>query len=194
MEPLRGGRLAAGLPKAAQNAFERARVTPADAALRWVWNHPGVTVTLSGMSDMKQLKSNLKTAETALPGSLTPQIAAAVETAKTAIGEKVKVPCTGCGYCLPCPQGVDIPGCFAAYNSKYTMGMVVGYKQYLMNTNSFGKTRHWASGCISCGRCEKHCPQSIAIPRELSRVKAVMEPWWFKMVANLMSNGTKKSK
>jgi predicted aldo/keto reductase-like oxidoreductase len=191
MEPLRGGRLAAGLPKAAQTAFEQVGIAPADAALRWVWNHPGVTVTLSGMNDMKQLGGNLQTAEIALPDSLSPQIAAAVETAKIAIGEKIKVPCTGCNYCMPCPQGVDIPGCFAAYNSKYTMGMVTGYKQYLMNTNSFGKTRHWASRCVACGKCEKHCPQSIAISKELSRVKTVMEPWWLKAAANLMRNLTK---
>ena len=90
------------------------------------------------------------------------------------INRKIKVGCTGCAYCMPCPQGVDIPGCFRAYNERYSEGFPTGMKEYFMCTTL--RTRPSNAGrCIQCGRCEAHCPQHIEIRKELKNVKRVME-------------------
>lgn len=90
------------------------------------------------------------------------------------IGKVTKVGCTGCGYCMPCPQGVDIPGCFRCYNVKYSDGWFNGLREYFMCT-TLRKTKTNASNCIKCGLCEKHCPQSIPIRKELDNVVKEME-------------------
>ena len=103
MEPLRGGQLAENIPKRAQDALDQADVerSPAEWALRWVWNHPEVSVVLSGMNTLDQLKENLKIAEEAQPNSLTDTELESIDQAKSVFEEKLKINCTGCGYCLP---------------------------------------------------------------------------------------------
>jgi predicted aldo/keto reductase-like oxidoreductase len=150
-------------------------------AFRWLWDQPGVTVVLSGMNGAEQLAENLKTAETAAPGMLSERERAAFAPAVLALREAYRIPCTGCDYCMPCPQGVNIPGCFAAYNATYAMGFVVGMQQYLTGTGANHAERRSAGGrsCVKCGACEKKCPQHIEIPRALETVTKRMEPFWF---------------
>ena len=97
-----------------------------------------------------------------------------------AINSKMKVGCTGCRYCMPCPQNVDIPGTFAAYNRKYSDGKMTALKEYFMCT-AMRKNSSSASNCIECGKCEKHCPQHIEIRKELKEAKKNLETPLYKI-------------
>lgn len=182
MEPLLGGRLASGLPEKAAKAFGDADAvrTPAAWAFDWLWNQPEVTVVLSGMGELPQLEENIKTAENAEPGMLTEAEQKVIGQVVGIFNESYKVPCTGCNYCMPCPKGIDIPGCFAAYNSSFAFGRTTGIMQYVMATGASTKLHHYASECVACGKCEKHCPQNIPIPQSLKTVSGRMEPFWFR--------------
>ncbi len=173
MEPLLGGKLAAELPRAAREALAGAGESEdaARLALRWAWDHPEVTVVLSGMSALEQLRENAATASAALPGSLSDAERAAVEVARESIARSYKVPCTGCGYCLPCPKGVNIPADFAAYNASYAHGWFQGMQQYITACGTMVGEPHYASDCVRCGACVEKCPQHIAIPDELAAVR-----------------------
>lgn len=186
MEPLRGGRLVKDLPKKALDIFARAtpRRSPAEWGLRWLWNQPEISCILSGMNTMEMLDENIRIANSVEAGELTEADMEVFERVKAAINEKIKVPCTGCSYCMPCPQGVDIPGVFRCYNVRYTDGWYKGMKEYLMCT-TFRSRRTNASKCIKCGKCEKHCPQNIAISKELDQVKKHMENPVYKIIAFL---------
>ena len=91
-----------------------------------------------------------------------------------AINAKLKVGCTGCGYCMPCPKGVDIPGAFASYNRMASEGKFAGLKEHFM-CSAARKDSTAASLCIGCGKCESHCPQGIPIRQELKNVKKDLE-------------------
>lgn len=177
MEPLRGGKLVTRLPREALQAFAACRPgrTPAEWALRWVWNHPQVNVLLSGMSDEAQLEENLAIACDAAPDALTPDELDAFRRVKAILLEKTRVPCTACGYCMPCPHGVDIPGCFAYYNDKYLMNARLARMEYLRNLGGLAARQSNASLCRRCGKCEPHCPQGIAIMAQLQQVTREME-------------------
>jgi uncharacterized protein len=180
MEPLRGGSLTKKLPSEAVTAFRDAGGwSPAEWALRWVWNHPEVNLALSGMSDEAQLAENLRIAEEARADSLTAEELAVLETVKRVILEKTKVPCTSCGYCMPCPSGVDIPGCFSCLNEKYLFPKSGSRMHYFLHQGMTSKPAI-ASRCTECGICESHCPQNIAIRGELKKVSAEMEGFLFK--------------
>lgn len=178
MEPLRGGSLAGKLPKDVKKIYDEAPVkrTAADWALRWVWNHPEVTVVLSGMNDEAQIQENIATAETALPNSMNQEELAIVNKVATTYRRLMKVPCTGCAYCMPCPNGVNIPSNFNLYN-QYQMfdnkfmdrGMYIVTLMGIMNGE-----RSDASLCQNCGVCVKKCPQHINIPEELKNVKSCL--------------------
>ncbi len=176
MEPLRGGRLAGGLPEGAKKVFQKAdgNRSPAEWGLRWIWNHPEVTTVLSGMNDMEQVEENIRIANDAMAGRLTEEEMAVYDKVRKEINRAVKVGCTGCGYCMPCPQGVDIPVCFRCYNVRFSDGWFNGIREYFMCTTLRAKKTN-ASLCIGCGKCEKHCPQAIPIRRELENVKRTME-------------------
>ena len=169
MEPLRGGKLASNLPEDVQNTFDQADVkrTPANWALRWVWNRPEVAVILSGMTTLDQVIENLNTANEA-EVSLTAKDIEVIDQAKAIFKEKIKINCTACGYCMPCPVGVDIPTCFSMYNNHHMFGKEEAYNIRLA-------PKQKASNCEECGRCETHCPQGILIREELKNVKAVFE-------------------
>ena len=176
MEPLRGGALAGKVPNEVQKIYDNTKTgrSAAEWGLRWVWNHPEVTVVLSGMSDLAQVEENIRTAETALPNSMSQADLSVINSAASSYSHLMKVPCTGCGYCMPCPNGVDIPYNFNIYNQYnmfgnkiYTRGM---YAVTLMGL--MGRERSDASLCIKCGACAKKCPQNIAIPDELRAVKS----------------------
>ncbi len=176
MEPLRGGRLADGLPEGAKKVFAQAdgSRTPVEWALRWIWNHPEVTTVLSGMNDMAQVEENVRVASEATAGSLSETELTVFEKVKAEINRTLKVNCTGCRYCLPCPAGVDIPTCFRCYNVRFSDGWFNGLREYFMCTTLRAKKTN-ASLCVGCGQCESHCPQAIPIRKELENVKKTME-------------------
>ncbi len=184
MEPLRGGRLTKDLPPKAEEIFKEARPqrSPAEWGLRWLWDQPEVSVVLSGMNSIKMLKENIRIANTVKTGEITKKDKEMFQKVKNAINEKIKIPCTGCSYCQPCPAGVDIPGVFRCYNVRYTDNFFVGMREYMMCTTLRAKRTN-ASLCVKCGKCEKRCPQKIAIRKELENVSRHMENPIYKTVA-----------
>ena len=176
MEPLRGGKLVNKLPAEALQIFANHPVqyTPAQWAFRWLYNQPQVTCVLSGMNSMEMVLDNVNTAATAAAGQLTEADQQMLQNVVKAINSKMKVGCTGCGYCMPCPAKVDIPGTFAAYNRRYTENKFWGFVEYTMCT-ALRKDATSASNCINCGKCERHCPQAIEIRKELKNVEKHME-------------------
>ncbi len=185
MEPLRGGKLVNNLPEQVIKEFKDfdENRTPAEWALRWIWNHPEVTVILSGMSDEEQLAENIRIASDARENSLSKEELKVFDRVKAILLEKTKIPCTGCAYCMPCPAGVNIPGCFSAYNDKYLLGDKRNRFKYMQTLGTLAKQPAYASLCKECGKCELHCPQHIEIRKELKTVKKEMEAFWFKPVA-----------
>ena len=176
MEPLRGGKLVNNLPDKAKKLFENYEIkrTPADWAFRWLLNQPEVTCILSGMNSLEMVKENVQTAETAEVGAFTEKEENLLKEVEKAINEKMKVPCTGCRYCMPCPKNVDIPGTFAAYNKCYTENKLWGIVEYIMCTE-IRKDSTSASNCVECGKCEAHCPQHIQIREELKNARKKLE-------------------
>lgn len=184
MEPLRGGRLVNNLPPKAIEIFENAKPkrSPAEWGLRWLWNQPEVSCILSGMNSMEMLNENIRIANSVKVNELTDTDMQMYEAVKAAINDKIKVGCTGCGYCMPCPAGVDIPGSFRCYNVRYTDNFFTGMREYLMCT-TFRSERTNASLCKKCGKCEKHCPQGIPIREKLQDVQKHMENPAYKVIA-----------
>lgn len=176
MEPLRGGRLVNNLPDSAKRIFaaHSKHYTPVQWALRWLWNQPEVTCVLSGMNSEEMVADNINTASTVSAGELTAEDEEMLASVVKAINARMKVGCTGCGYCTPCPKSVDIPGCFAAYNRRYSDGWFTSLKEYFMCTALRG-TSSAASNCVGCRKCKQHCPQGIDIPGELKNVKGKLE-------------------
>ena len=177
MEPLRGGRLANRLPKEVLEEFQSSKQgsTPVEWALKWLWNQPEVTVVLSGMSDEVQLEENVCIAGDMFPCSLSDKELGVFERVIDIMQKKTKIPCTGCGYCMPCPFGVDIPGCFSVYNDKYLIGEKRNKIIYLRTLGGLSKQPAYASKCTKCGKCERHCPQKIEIRKALVQVRKEME-------------------
>lgn len=180
MEPLRGGRLVNGIPEKARSMISDATGwTAAEFGLKWLWNQPEVTTVLSGMNSMEMVKENIRIASETEENSLTEAELSTYEKVIQEIEKKVKVKCTGCAYCMPCPAGVDIPGCFKIYNSSYVDGYANAWREYFMCT-AMKNERSMASLCKKCGKCETHCPQGIHIRDELTKVKRRFESPVFK--------------
>lgn len=188
MEPLRGGRLANNLPENAKKLFENHEIkrSPAEWAFRWLWNQPEVTCVLSGMNSLEMVQENVKNASTSEVGEFSEKEDELLKEVVKSINEKMKVGCTGCGYCTPCPKKVDIPGTFSAYNKLYTDGKFTGLKEYVMCTMLRNDSTS-ASNCIECGKCEKHCPQNIQIRKELKNAKKELEGPLYKIAKKVMS-------
>jgi hypothetical protein len=166
MEPLRGGKLTDKIPKEVQALWDSAetRRTPAEWALRWVWNHAQVSIALSGMSAMDQLKENIRIAQDAHPDSLPRKELGLVQQVKDSYKKMLKIDCTGCAYCMPCSNGVNIPLNFSLYNDTFM------FKDSDINVllyNHMLSPEQRASNCAECGECEEQCPQHIKIPEEL---------------------------
>jgi len=187
MEPLRGGKLVTHLPEQVKKAFTNfnAERSPAEWALRWVWNHPEANVVLSGMSDEAQVADNIRIARDAKPNSLSDDELKVFDQVKAVMLEKTKIPCTACGYCMPCSHGVDIPGCFSYYNDKYLMGDKSARFKYMQNLGAMSVKPSNASQCKSCGKCESHCPQKIAIREQLKIVSREMEGIFYKPIIGI---------
>lgn len=196
MEPLRGGALAGKLPKAVKQIYDKTGTESSAAAwgLRWVWNHPEVTVVLSGMNDEAQVKENLKTAESAFPNAMNPNELATINSVASSYRRLMKVPCTGCSYCMPCPNGVNIPGNFSAYNN-YSMFDQKLYARGMYALTLLGLMhgeRSDASLCKNCGVCAKKCPQHIAIPAELKAVNGTLGGMRTKVLMPVIKRMAKK--
>lgn len=176
MEPLRGGRLVNNLPAEARKLFENHEIkrSPAEWAFRWLWDQPEVTCVLSGMNSVEMVNENVRSASEAEAGEFTEKDHALIAGVVKAINAKMRVGCTGCRYCMPCPKNVDIPGTFSAYNKQKTDGKFVALKEYFMCT-TLRKQYTGASNCIGCGKCEQHCPQGIEIRKELKAAKKALE-------------------
>lgn len=183
MEPLRGGRLVNLLPESAKELFaqDEEHRTPAELALKWLYDQPEVTCVLSGMNSMEMVEQNVRTASEYGVGCMTESDRALVEAVRQEITKHVKVGCTGCGYCMPCPRGVDIPGTFRCYNAMYSEGKKFGRRDYLQCT-AFRKNPASASQCVGCGKCEQHCPQHIEIRRELKAAAGELETVKYKFM------------
>ena len=184
MEPLRGGKLVR-LPEKARRELERSGLgyTPAELGLRWLWDQPQVTCVLSGMNSLAMVEENARIAGEAEAGSFGEAEFALVEQVKTVIREKEKVGCTGCRYCMPCPHGVDIPGNFYYYNLMYMERKNPARFEF---AQSMGMRREpgFASQCIGCGKCEKHCPQSLPIRDLLKQADRELRPWPYRLGIN----------
>ncbi|MDD4850445.1 MAG: aldo/keto reductase [Gemmiger sp.] len=177
MEPLRGGKLVELLPEKARRLLAESPHgwSPAEWALRWLWDQPPVTVVLSGMNSLAMLAENCRIASEVVPGAFTQADFALLGAVKSEINHNVKAPCTGCGYCMPCPQGVDIPAAFRSYNAMYTDGKASARREY-WQVVSLRKAPAFASQCIGCGKCERHCPQSLPIRQLLKEADHALRP------------------
>ncbi len=175
MEPLRGGNLGGKVPPAVQAIWDEADVrrSPAEWALRWVWNHPEVTVVLSGMNREDHIEENLRVASEAFPESLSERELEIVSRVSETYRRLMKVGCTGCRYCMPCPSGVNIPVCFETYNNMHLFGdkavSKVLYQLRLGALDGSGEPSY-ASLCEKCGSCEEACPQHLPIQNLLEEV------------------------
>jgi predicted aldo/keto reductase-like oxidoreductase len=172
MEPLLGGKLALDLPatRPLWNSAAQKR-TPADWALQWLWNQPEVSLALSGMSTIEQVEENIASASVSGPGILNTEEVAWVEQVREIIQSRSPIPCTACEYCLPCPNGVNIPRNFDVYNRA---------AMYDTLETSRGEYKYWipddqkAAACIQCEECLTKCPQKIAISTWLPLIEEVM--------------------
>ena len=187
MEPLRGGKLVNLLPAEARRlmADSGRSWSPAQWGLRWLWDQKEVTVVLSGMNSEEMVLENLRTADEARVGDLTAEDHALLAGVVEAINAGVRVGCTGCGYCQPCPKNVDIPGAFAAYNRYHTESRAGARREYLKCT-LFRKNHTHAGNCIGCGNCERHCPQGIEIRKELENVRHDLEDTKFHLYRRVL--------
>lgn len=187
MEPLRGGKLVNLLPEEAKKIMQGhdRKFSPAQWAFRWLWNQQEVTCVLSGMNSLEMVQENTKAASEAKAGDFRPEDDAMLRRVVDAINSKMKIGCTGCGYCMPCPKHVDIPGTFSAYNHRYTENKRAGLIEYFMCT-AVRKESTAASNCIGCGKCEAHCPQHLPIRATLKEAVADMEGPLYKLGAKAL--------
>ncbi len=176
MEPLRGGTLAVGLPQEATDAYIKAnpKRSPVEWALKWIWQHEGVTTVLSGMTEDQHVYDNIAYAKSADACHLSNAENQTMDAVKAIYKAKQKVPCTACQYCMPCPFGVDIPRCFELYNAKYLLNQKVKTFYWMQLGGINGKPSH-ASLCVRCGKCLPLCPQGIKIPEALDEVAVDLE-------------------
>ncbi len=187
MEPLRGGKLVNMLPARAKEIMQDSGRdwSPAEWSFRWLYNQPEVTVVLSGMNSLDMVRENCRTADSAGAGTFTQADFDVLKRVTGAIRASDKVGCTGCRYCMPCPKGVDIPGTFRCYNAMFIESPSEGRMQF---AQTVGLTREpaFASQCVQCGKCEKHCPQGIPIREKLKEADKALRPLPYKIGINVV--------
>ncbi len=177
MEPLRGGGLAQS-PTPVKKVYDGYPVkrSAAEWAFRHLLDHPAVSVILSGMTTMEQLKENIEifSQKDIAPGCLSADEKEIIVKARETYESIVSIPCTGCSYCMPCPQGVGIPGAFDNYNTGYRFDHFDNARRSYMFATKSG---HDASGCVECGQCSPKCPQNIDIPEQLKVAHEKLKGW-----------------
>ena len=177
MEPIRGGKLSLEPPEQVAKVWDTAskKRSPAEWALQWVWNQPEVSLALSGMSIMEHVVENVAAAERSGSGTLTSEDLALINRVREAYRGLSPVPCTNCGYCMPCPNGVEIPRIFQLYNEGVMYGDLRQAKNRYQAGGPQGLTEEQrADQCIECGECMEACPQGIEIPDWLKKVHALL--------------------
>lgn len=189
MEPLRGGALVGKMPKEIQQIYDTAPIkrSAAEWAFRWVYDHPAITMVLSGMNDDAHIDENLKVASEAFPNSLTDEEHKIINKVRDKYLELMQVGCTGCGYCMPCPAGINIPNGFKNLNNYYMFGKMqpkIYHMAYHGILTEDGKP-HWTTDCIDCGQCEKACPQFIKVRQEFKKIQKDLETPAIKTIASL---------
>ncbi|MCF8068003.1 MAG: aldo/keto reductase [Desulfobacterales bacterium] len=172
MEPLRGGQLTRKPPEPVADLLNNApeKRSQADWGLQWIWNHPEATVVLSGMSNMDHVRENIISADKARAGSLTDEELNIIGKIHDEYSKLCPIPCTACKYCLPCPEGVNIPGNFEFYNDAFMYDDLEGTREAYFE---FMKTTERADQCAECGECEEKCPQEIEIMTWLKKTKSL---------------------
>ncbi len=172
MEPIAGGLLAVKPPKEIEDIWNKVKIrrTPAEWALQWVWNHPEVSVVLSGMSTMEQVVENVKSANRSR--KLTKEESNLISQVKNKYSEYGVIGCTGCRYCMPCPNDVEISTIFSLYNEYFMKSrddsVIAKYKDSVSPDKG-------AKKCAKCGQCEEKCPQQLAIRTLLGRATQLFE-------------------
>ena len=181
MEPLKGGILAGRIPKEAEKILKNynCEKTAAQWSFEWILNHPEITCVISGMTTIDQINENIASIKDIKPHQLSLEEMEVIEYVKKIFKKSLKINCTTCGYCMPCPQNVNIPQCMRVYNEKYLFNQkglisesLIGYYTSVggvMNSPSN------AGLCNSCGKCLRLCPQHLDIPKELSKVQKEFE-------------------
>jgi len=181
MGPLRGGQLAKEPPEQVARVWVSTdqKRTPAEWGLLWVWNQPEISVALSGMSTMKQVVENVAIADRPGPGKLTADELTLFDRAREIYHGLISIPCTGCGYCMPCPSGVAISSILGIYNEAMMYdNLEIGRLRYHGASGLANglKEEQRADQCTECGECLDACPQKIAIPEWLQKAHALLEP------------------
>lgn len=195
MEPLKGGILAGELPEEVDTLFKSiSDKSSVDWALSWLFNQKEITCVLSGMGSLEQIKENMSIAERVEIDSLSEDELDVLNRAQEIFNSLMKINCTGCGYCLPCPKGVNIPDCFKIYNEKYLFNkkgigpISNAMMNYYMIVGGITNKQSSAGLCNQCGRCKRLCPQSIDIPNELDKVKSEFERFGFNYQVKFIKN------
>ncbi|MFC1921530.1 aldo/keto reductase [Chloroflexota bacterium] len=177
MEPIRGGKLSKTPPEKVAEVWEKApqKRSQAEWALLWVWNQPEVSVALSGMSTMEQVVENVAVAERSGPGVLTSDELELIGQVREAYRGSSPIPCTACGYCMPCPNGVEIPRIFDMYNEAIIYGdLRMGRAAYQgLRPNGLTEEQR-ADQCLECEECVEACPQEIPIPDWLKKAHTML--------------------
>ncbi|WP_353893063.1 aldo/keto reductase [Proteinivorax hydrogeniformans] len=170
MEPLRGGKLAKDIPADIQKVWDKYKEkrTPAEWAFRWLANFPEVSVILSGMGTKEEVNENISILDSAKPNCLSEEELSLIDEAKTIYIDRMKIACTECNYCVPCPQEVMIPTLFSVYNSGYMFENHKGSKETYARIKKMEKD---ASKCVECSLCEKECPQNLPIIEHLKKIE-----------------------
>ncbi len=173
MEPLRGGSLTNNVPDDIMQIWDEANYkrTPAEWCLRWVGNFKEVITVLSGMSTMEHVIENVDVAKEMEVDSLTPEELAIIKRVREVYLDRIKVDCTGCEYCLPCPEDINIPNIFTRYNNAFMFDNIEQAKKSYQALMENGID---ASKCIECGKCISECPQGINIPKEFKEIHKVL--------------------
>ncbi len=168
MEGLLGGRLAVAPDnvQALYDAFPVKR-SPVEWAFRWLCNHPQVATVLSGVTTPDQVRDNLRIFDSVEPGCMSQEELDLIDRVRDAYNSRIKVGCTGCAYCMPCPQGVDIPGAFSAWNNA---SLYSGLKKGDAGYAKLAGAGNSPTNCVACGACEAACPQHINIIEQLKCV------------------------
>jgi predicted aldo/keto reductase-like oxidoreductase len=169
MEPLRGGKLVQHMPESLEKIWSKSKLpwTPVQRALNWGWNLPGLTVNLSGMSNLGQLKENIRLASAFKPGLISPEEAELYKKARLEYLRRIAIPCSECRYCMPCPHKVAIPAVFGHYNESV---MFDQKQRHLQEYRGWIPEESRADKCVQCGECLSKCPQHLDIPSLMTKV------------------------
>ena len=187
MEPLRGGKLVGLMPDSGKKLIKEheKKWSAAEWAFRWLWNQPQVTCVLSGMNSTEMVEENIRIASECQVDEFTQDDFNFIEKVKNEINKKTKVGCTACGYCMPCPKGIDIPTTFKCYNHMYTENKKSGRNEYFQIT-ALKKDMADLGDCIECGKCEMHCPQGLPIRKHIKDARKALTPWYRRFLIKLI--------